>query len=342
MNLCGELFLLGEGVNEKTVKQAKKMKALLISLLFVIGFSQGGCVLKVGCRQGDCIIGNGTYVWTSGIKYSGGWRDGKRNGYGTMTYPDGAIYEGQWKDDKRNGYGTFTFSDGSVYDGEWKDGKRDGQGFTSFSGGRKCLGQWKDGKFIKTLTSYEANKPQRKKFVKDTSKKPQVKTEAVTPQQKGKGKKQDACPYTIQVSSFKDKERSNSVVMALRKKGDPAFTCLTRIPGKGDWYRVYIGSYRTFEETQAAALKLKRRKHLYPLAMKVPYAVQVGVSSYDKELKEIEADLESKGYLAYRIPDRRNRGKTRLLIGAFKTEKGAARLTGKLQEEGFDPKVVRR
>jgi cell division septation protein DedD len=73
-----------------------------------------------------------------------------------------------------------------------------------------------------------------------------------------------------------------------------------------------------------------------------PYAIQVGPSDSDKELKQLEADLRTKGYVTYSIPDRGDNGKIRLLIGAFRTEKEAVRLTKKLQEEGFKPKVVRR
>jgi cell division septation protein DedD len=74
----------------------------------------------------------------------------------------------------------------------------------------------------------------------------------------------------------------------------------------------------------------------------MPFAIQIGISSKDEELKILEADLRSKGYLAYSVLDRLYNNKIRLLVGAFQTEKEAEILTEELQKEGFNPKVVRR
>ena len=130
--------------------------------------------------------------------------------------------------------------------------------------------------------------------------------------------------------------------MKLRQEGIPAFVCPAQIPGKGDYYRVFIGFYRTLAETRKAASKLKGQRDLYPLEAKMPYAIQVGTFDSDQELKKLEADLRSKAYLAYSIPGTPDSNKSRLLIGAFRTEKEAARLTKKLQQEGFKAEVVRR
>ena len=56
--------------------------------------------------------GQGTYTWSDGRKYVGGWKDGKRNGQGTFTFPNGDKYVGEYKDGK-------TWK-GTTYD---KDGK---------------------------------------------------------------------------------------------------------------------------------------------------------------------------------------------------------------------------
>ena len=207
--------------------------------------------------------------------------------------------------------------------------------------------------YIERLNSYKAHKPLREQYVaqvriddKYAFEASGVKPEEAVPQQVSKGlvspKEQGAYPYTIQICSLQYRERSNRVVMELRKKGDHAFTSHAHIPGKGDWYRVFLGFYRTREEAQKAALALKDRKFRYANVVRKPYAVQVGLSDSEKELKGLETDLMAKGYMTYRIPDRRYNTKTRLLIGAFRAEKEAARLTKKLEEEGFRPKVVRR
>jgi cell division septation protein DedD len=74
----------------------------------------------------------------------------------------------------------------------------------------------------------------------------------------------------------------------------------------------------------------------------MPFAVQIGIFPSDKELKELEADLRSKGYLAYKVPDRIYPNKIRLLSGAFPNEAAASEIAKALQKEGFKPEVVQR
>ena len=207
--------------------------------------------------------------------------------------------------------------------------------------------------YIGRLESYKADKPLREQYIAQLRKDDKyaleasgAKPEEAMPQQLTKGvvtpNKQGTYPYTIQICSLRYKQRANRVVMELRKKGDPAFISHAHIPGKGDWYRVFLGYYGTLEEAQKAALALKKRKFRYANVVRKPYAIQVGPSDSDQELKKLEADLRTKGYVTYSIPDRGDNGKIRLLIGAFRTEKEAVRLTRNLQEEGFKPKIVRR
>jgi len=68
----------------------------------------------------NCI---GTQTLTSGGKYAGEFKEGKRNGKGTYTWPDGQKYVGEFKDNKRNGQGINNLADGTKYVGEWKDDK---------------------------------------------------------------------------------------------------------------------------------------------------------------------------------------------------------------------------
>jgi len=155
-------------------------------------------------------------------------------------------------------------------------------------------------------------------------------------------KPQDFFPYTIQVSSGKNKEASILEAMESRNKGNSGFISHVYISGKGDWYRVFMGFYRTVEEAEKAAVELKKQMYPHAFVVKMPFAIQVGISSKDEELKILEADLRSKGYLAYSVLDRLYNDKIRLLVGAFHTEKEAAILTKELQKEGFKPTVVQR
>lgn len=207
--------------------------------------------------------------------------------------------------------------------------------------------------YVERLGSYKARKPLREQYIAQLQENDKyafeasgTKLEEEMPRQSSKGNatpiEQGTYPYTIQICSLQHRERSNHIVMELRKKGDPAFTSSAHIPGKGDWYRVFLGFYGTLEEAHKAALALKKRKFRYADVVKKPYAIQVGLSDADRELKKLEADLRLKGYITYRIPDARYSAKIRLLIGAFGTEREAVRLTKELQDQGLRPKVVRR
>jgi cell division protein FtsN len=155
-------------------------------------------------------------------------------------------------------------------------------------------------------------------------------------------KDQEVYPYMIQVSSYKSKEDSMREAMILRDKGDSVCISYVRIAGKGDWYRVLVGFYRTPEEAQKAVLELKSREYQHAFVVRPPFTVSLGIFSDDEKLRKLESHLVSKGYSAYSLPGRATEKKIRLLVGAFWTEKEAETVTKDLQKEGFKPKVVRR
>ena len=101
---------------------------------------------RVECVYGNCQDGLGIYIWPSGEKYTGQWKDSLRNGEGNHVWPSGSKYSGQWKDDKRDGEGTYAWQDGEKYTGQWQDGKIHGKGTYSWPDGAKYTGQWKDDK----------------------------------------------------------------------------------------------------------------------------------------------------------------------------------------------------
>ena len=155
-------------------------------------------------------------------------------------------------------------------------------------------------------------------------------------------KDQEFYPYMVQVGSYKNKEDSMREAMILRDKGDAVCISHARIAGKGDWYRVLVGFYRTSEEAQKAVLELKKREYRHAFVVRPPFTVELGFFSGDETLNKLKADLISKGHSAYSLPNRATKDKIRLLVGAFWTEKEAATVIKDLQKEGFKPKVVRR
>ena len=98
-----------------------KKSIILISILLLV------CFLPINtfgeCIKGDCINGQGVYIFPKGEKYEGEWKDGKRHGHGTYTFSDGEKYVGEFKDGKKHGKGVYTFSDGRRLVGEFIYGK---------------------------------------------------------------------------------------------------------------------------------------------------------------------------------------------------------------------------
>ena len=142
------------------------MKAWLTILLFVGLLSASGA-LADECIEGDCVNGTGTMVYSTGHKFTGGFKEGMRHGKGvmlmpgkrkivgvwqdneitegTITYSDGRTYTGHWKFRERTGQGTLTWSDGRKYTGEFKNDQRHGKGTLIYPDGRKYVGDFKFG-----------------------------------------------------------------------------------------------------------------------------------------------------------------------------------------------------
>lgn len=130
------------------------IKFLVIFLLFFFSFN----ISFAKCINGDCINGNGTYIFSEffkfkkeEVKYEGEFKNKKPHGLGVMTFPDGSNYVGEFKDGKQNGKGTLIFSKtlnstGGKYIGEFKNGKEHGLGKYLYLDGSEFIGEFKDGK----------------------------------------------------------------------------------------------------------------------------------------------------------------------------------------------------
>ena len=64
-------------------------------------------------------------------------------------------------------------------------------------------------------------------------------------------------PYTIQVGAYKDSIAAREKIAFYHEKGFVAFSEKYPYSGKEDWYRVYIGRYKTREDAGEKALALK-------------------------------------------------------------------------------------
>lgn len=66
--------------------------------------------------------GEGSYLWQSGDRYDGVFRNGQIQGKGTFTAANGDVYEGAFAKGQFRGHGKYRWADGSNFEGEFKNG----------------------------------------------------------------------------------------------------------------------------------------------------------------------------------------------------------------------------
>ncbi len=73
------------------------------------------------------------------------------------------------------------------------------------------------------------------------------------------GKEQTKAYYRIHEASFKKAAQAEAEVKALNAKGYKAYYKKVKIPGKGLWYRVYVGQYNSPDSAAKAAVEMKQK-----------------------------------------------------------------------------------
>ena len=84
-----------------------------------------------------------------------------------------------------------------------------------------------------------------------------------TKQQETKTEQPKEPAYTIQVASFPEKESAQKLLGELKNKKWNAFMESAEIPGKGTYWRVYVGKYSTKEQAQKALIIFKAREQKF-------------------------------------------------------------------------------
>ena len=95
-----------------------QLKYLLIPCLLLL--STG--ILSAQCISGDCVNGTGIFLYKSGARYVGQFKDGEIHGIGACYYTDGSSYRGNWVNRYPDGHGIKTLADGRKWEGTWKMG----------------------------------------------------------------------------------------------------------------------------------------------------------------------------------------------------------------------------
>jgi hypothetical protein len=113
-----------------------------IILFILLGFSI--TIVEAQCISGNCINGEGTFVYKDGSKFIGNFENGKKL-FGKYTYPSGAIYEGYFKNEKRDSIGRFNYQNGDFFDGIFLNDQKL-FGTYSYNNGNEFRGAFKDNK----------------------------------------------------------------------------------------------------------------------------------------------------------------------------------------------------
>lgn len=66
--------------------------------------------------------------------------------------------------------------------------------------------------------------------------------------------------FTIQVASLKDSKVADKLVNRLKNGGYPAYRSIGKVPGKGIWYRVRVGDFKSRSEAGSTLKRLKKEK----------------------------------------------------------------------------------
>jgi cell division septation protein DedD len=69
---------------------------------------------------------------------------------------------------------------------------------------------------------------------------------------------EDNKKFTIQIAALKDLKVADTLVAKLKKRGYPAYKSIGKIPGKGIFYRIRIGSYKNRADAGIIFNRLKK------------------------------------------------------------------------------------
>ena len=76
--------------------------------------------------------------------------------------------------------------------------------------------------------------------------------------------------YQLQASSFRSDVEAAAFATALRQRGHKAYVEPTQLLGRGTWYRVRIGPFKTQREAAAYRADFEKKEHLVPFIVEPP------------------------------------------------------------------------
>lgn len=142
-------------------------------------------------------------------------------------------------------------------------------------------------------------------------------------------------PFSILLSSCREKENALAALAGFQGAG-PVYIVRSEVKGKGAWWRVLTGLYRSVDEAGQA------RKALGvpgAVVVRTPFANRLGVFP-SEAAADAAARVKALGYFPYSI--RGSDGSVELVVGAFLAGSEAENLQREMQAQGIASEVIRR
>jgi cell division septation protein DedD len=144
-------------------------------------------------------------------------------------------------------------------------------------------------------------------------------------------------PYSILLSSCRQVDSVQKVLIKYRKIGLAPYVVKVELGKKEVWWRIFAGHYKTRKE----ALKIKNRRNLPDsIIMKTPYTNLIDSFSSEIEATEMLPNIKKLGYSPYIVKTVENN--FQLVVGAFKTKKGAKKQKLELESNGLQNQIIER
>ncbi len=155
-------------------------------------------------------------------------------------------------------------------------------------------------------------------------------------------KPQDTYPYSFQIKSYREKNDAFQLGVELTSLGRKTLIGVSRLGTTGDWYRVYIGCFRTPEEGEKMRDDLTAEGFEDAFLTIIPYTIAIQPPEHDPRGETLENQLLAKGYLPYRLPESDSGAHHNVLVGGFQSEAEAGATLESLTRLGYEAQVVLR
>jgi len=166
---------------------------------------------------------------------------------------------------------------------------------------------------------------------------PPAKTEPPKPEIKPLSGPRGVYPFSILLSSCKEKQNAVAALSDYRKAGLTPYIVETDLGSKGLWWRILAGHYRTLDEAAQARKALRSSD---AVVVKTPYANLIGQYASEKEAFQAADHVTPKEVFPYVV---RGPGNSfQLMAGAFPSQKGAEKHQRELESKGISTRTIQR